>query len=302
MILLGLAGLVAGLPGCGSAPGAVLTADGRIRVVAAESQYGDVAAQVGGRYVDVTSIETNPNTDPHSYELSPSVAAAIQSAGLVIQNGLGYDPFMNRIESATSVPGRRILDVQDLLRLPDSTPNPHLWYAPATMPAVAAAIASDLAAVQAGHGAYFRANAARFVSSLRPWNRALARIRADHPGAPVAATEPVGDYLLRAAGLSDRTPFSFESAVMNGVDPAPQDLTTQGDLIRRHRVDVLVYNAQVTDPMTAGFVRQARKAGIPVVALYETMPVPGYHYQTWMLAETEAIQRALTSGASTERL
>lgn len=299
--LVGLAGAAAALTACGPSRLGPLTPDGRIRLVAAESQYGDVAAQVGGRWVAVTSVQTNPNTDPHSYEISPNVARAIDSASVVVQNGLGYDSFMNTIEGATGRPGRKVIVVQKLLRLPASTDNPHLWYDPRAMPAVAEAVARDLAAIQPQHAAYFSANAARFQASLQPWLAALGRLRVDHPGAAVASTEPVADYLLQAAGLIDLTPRTFLLGVMNGVDPAPQDLTVEAGLIRHRRVGALVYNRQVTDSVTAGFVAQARRAGIPLVGVYETMPV-GYDYQSWMLRETEALDRALTSGLSTERL
>ena len=89
---------------------------------------------------------------------------------------------------------------------------------------------------------------------------------------------------------------------MNGVDPAPQDLTFQEDLFANHKVKVLVYNEQVTDSLTETFLAAARKDRIPVVAVYETMPTPGYDYQTWMLAEMRALDRAVTSQVSTEKL
>ena len=134
------------LAACTSSPAdqATKTKSGDIRVVAAENEYGNVASQIGGRYVSVTSVESNPNTDPHTYEVSPGVAQAISSAQLVIQNGVGYDDFMTKIESASANPKRRVINVQHLLGLPDSTPNPHLWYSPKTMPKVATALADDL--------------------------------------------------------------------------------------------------------------------------------------------------------------
>lgn len=297
-----VAGLGTGLAACGPPRLGPLTADGRVRIVAAESQYGNVAAQVGGRWAHVVSIVNNPNTDPHSYEINAGVARQIDSAAIVVQNGLGYDSFMDTIESAAGRPGRRIIDVQKLLHLPSSTTNPHLWYDPATMPAVAARLASDLASIAPQHASYFSANAARFDASLQPWRQAIARLRTDYPGAPVASTEPVAGYLLQAAGLSDLTPSSFMLAIMNGVDPAPQDLTFQANLIRRHQVRALVYNQQVTGPVTVSFLAQARRQGIPLVGVYETMPAPGYDYQSWMLAETDALARALGSGRSTEKL
>ena len=274
----------------------------RISVVAAENQYGDVAAQVGGRYAAVTSIISNPDTDPHTYEVDHHVAAALAAAAVVVQNGLGYDSFLDPIEAASASPGRTVLVVARLLGRPAGTPNPHLWYDPATMPAVAAALAADFGRRQPAHAAYFRANASAFDASLRPWRDALASFRARYGGVPVATTEPVADYLLQAAGADDRTPWSFQADVMNGVDPAPQGVSLVTALLRGHRVRALVYNRQVTDSTTAGFVRTARSAGVPVVGVYETMPEPGYDYQRWMQAETAALTAAVSGGKSTGSL
>ncbi len=259
-------------------------------------------AQVGGPYVSVTAVESNPNTDPHSFEASPSIARSVAAARLIVQNGLGYDTFMERIESAAPDSGRRVIDVQKLLGLPDSTANPHLWYSPRTMPAVANALAADLSALDPAHAAYFKASAARFISSLAPWLHALRRLAASAPGAPVATTEPVGDYLLEAAGTRDLTPPSLQADVMNGVDPAPQDVSTQHELLVDGRVKAFLYNRQVTDTLTQSFLEDAAAGGVPVVGVYETMPSPGYDYQSWMLAETEALRRAVAERRSTRTL
>ncbi len=275
---------------------------GRIAAVGAESQYADVIAQVGGRYVSVTAIMSNPNTDPHAFEASASVARQVSAAQLVVQNGAGYDTFMNTIENAAAGPPRKVIVVQRLLGLPDGTPNPHLWYKPGTMPAVADAIASGLAAIQPAHAAYFEANAAAFVRSLAPWTGAIAAFRARYAGTPVATTEPVADYMLQAAGAVNLTPFAFQADIMNGVDPSAQDVAAERSLLTQHKVRALVYNEQVTDSLTESFVALARSDGIPVVGVYETMPEPGYHYQSWMLAEMEALQRAVAGKISTEHL
>jgi zinc/manganese transport system substrate-binding protein len=275
---------------------------GAIAAVGAENEYANVIGQIGGRYVHVTAIENNPGTDPHSFEASPGVARAVGAARLIVQNGLGYDSYMDKIESAAPEPGRRVIDVQKLLRRPDSTANPHLWYDPKTMPAVARAVASDLSALQPAHAAYFQARLRAFDRSLQPWYRALARFRAAHPGTAVAVTEPVSDYLLRAAGARILTPFRFQAAVMNGVDPAPQDISRQDSLFAAHKVRAFLYNQQVTDSLTQSFLAAAHRDGIPVVAVYETMPAPGYTYQSWMLAETRALERAVAGHASTPRL
>ena len=273
----------------------------RIVAVGAENEYANVISQIGGRYVDASAIESNPNTDPHSYQASPSVAETVSSAGLVVQNGLGYDTYMSRIESASSNSKRRVIDVQHLLGLPDSTPNPHLWYRPTTMPRVAAAIAGDLSAIEPAHASYFRANARHFDASLRPWLNALAAFSHKHPSTPVAVTEPVGDYMLRAAGARIMTPWNLQADVMNGVDPAPQDVSLERGLLSTRQVKVFLYNQQVTDTLTQTFLSVAHSAHVPVVGVYETMPL-GYSYQSWMLAEVRALNRAVAQHISTTRL
>jgi zinc/manganese transport system substrate-binding protein len=275
---------------------------GVIAAVGAENEYANVLSQIGGQYVQVTAIMSNPNTDPHTFEASPQVAEEVSGAQLVIQNGLGYDSFMNRIESAAPSSRRKVIDVQRLLRLPDNTPNPHLWYETTTMPAVANAAATDLAGLDPAHAAVFRANARRFIASLAPWYRAIAELRSDFPHASVACTEPVGDYLLQAAGTDNRTSWALQADIMNGVDPSPQDASLEDGLLSGHQVRVFVYNAQVTDALTQSFLDQAQHSGIPVVAVYETMPAPGYTYQSWMLAETLALRNAFAHKQSTAKL
>jgi zinc/manganese transport system substrate-binding protein len=278
------------------------SSSGKIAAVGAENEYANVIGQIGGKYVQVTAIESNPNTDPHSFEASPSVARQVSSAQLVVQNGLGYDTYMNKIESAAPNAKRKLIDVQSLRHLPDSTPNPHLWYDPATMPAVAKAVAGDLSALQPAHAAYFQANLRAFDRALDSWYRAIASFKAAYPGTPVAVTEPVGDYMLQAAGAKILTPFRLQADIMNGVDPAPQDISLQNNFFKDHKVKVFVYNQQVTDPLTESFLAQAHRAGIPVVGVYETMPVPGYDYQSWMLAEVSALRKAVADKTSTEKL
>jgi zinc/manganese transport system substrate-binding protein len=294
---------VAALAGVeGSAAMAAGASGGVIVAVGAENEYANVIGQIGGRYVKVSAIESNPNTDPHTFEASPSVAKEVSAAQVVVQNGVGYDTYMNNIEAASPSSARKVIDVQKLLGLPDSTANPHLWYKPSTMPAVAKALASDLSAIQPSHHAYFQANATKFDKSLKPWDAALTAFAKRYPKTPVATTEPVGDYMLAAAGAVNLTPFSFQADIMNGVDPAPQAVSLQDSLFSKHRVKVFLYNQQVTDSLTQSFLSEAHKYGIPVVGVYETMPTPGYDYQSWMLAEVKALQKAVADRISTEKL
>ena len=209
---------------------------------------------------------------------------------------------MGQIESASPSSSRKVINVQKLLGLPASTPNPHLWYKPTTMPTVASALVADLSALQPAHAAYFEANARAFDASLQPWLKALREFGKRYPGTAVATTEPVGDYMLEAAGIENLTPFSMQADIMNGTDPAPQDVTLQQSLLAGHRVKAFVHNQQVTSSLTESFVADAKQRGIPVVGVYETMPTPGYDYQSWMLAEVRALEEAVGQGISTEKL
>jgi zinc/manganese transport system substrate-binding protein len=281
---------------------AAVAAGSTIAAVGAENEYANVIGQIGGEYVKVTAVESNPNTDPHSFEASPSVARAVSAAQVVVQNGLGYDTYMDNIEAASPSSARKVIEVQKLLGLPDSTANPHLWYEPATMPAVAKALVSALSSIEPSHRAYFQANATRFDDSLKPWYAALKAFATRYPKTPVATTEPVGNYMLEAAGTVNLTPFPLQADIMNGVDPAPQAVTLQDSLFSKHRVKAFVYNQQVTDSLTASFLADAKKYGIPVVGVYETMPTPGYDYQSWMLAEVNALRKAVAEKISTQKL
>jgi zinc/manganese transport system substrate-binding protein len=296
-----LTGLGCAACSASSASNTATATTGVVVAVGAQNTYANVIAQIGGPYVRVTAIESNPNTDPHTFEASASVSEVVSSAELIVQNGLGYDGFMNTIEDASPNGVRKVITVQHLLGLPDSTPNPHLWYSPATMPAVAKAIATDLTALRPAHAAYFRARLAAFDTSLKPWLAAIAAFKSADAGAPVATTEPVGDYLLQAMGMKNLTPFGLQADIMNGVDLSPQYVTLEENLFSEHKVRVFVYNQQVVDPVTESFLAAAHKAGIPVVGVYETMP-DGYTYQSWMLAEVHALQAAVTSHKSTQKL
>ena len=287
---------------CSAASGSTHAPAGVIVAVGAENEYANVIGQVGGKYVQASAIMSNPNTDPHTFEASASVARTVSEAQLVVQNGVGYDTFMNEIENAAPNPARKVIVAQGLLGLPDSTANPHLWYKPGTMPAVANAIAADLAAIQPAHASYFKANAAAFVASLTAWNNAIAAFAASYPNTPVAATEPVADYLLQAAGADNLTPFAFQADIMNGTDPSAQDVAIERSLFTQHQVKVLLYNQQVTDTLTESFIPLAQQNGIPVVGVYETMPVPGFDYQSWMLTEVQDLTKAVANHISTEHL
>jgi zinc/manganese transport system substrate-binding protein len=245
---------------------------------------------------------SDPNTDPHSFEVSTSVARAIASAELVVQNGLGYDQFMNQLESASPSSSRDVIEVQTLLGLPQDTKNPHLWYDTAYVATTAARIEQDLARIEPQHAGYFANRLRSFQRSISRVESVITAFRHRFAGSAVATTEPVADYLLKALGLDNLTPFRFQADVMNGVDPSPEDISLQQSLLTSHRVKVFCYNAQVSSTVTAGLRALAEKSGVPVVAVYETMPTPGYDYQSWMKAEIAALAKALISKTSTKEL
>jgi zinc/manganese transport system substrate-binding protein len=299
-IILVASGL--GLAACSSSGSSALASSGVIRAVGAENEYANVLQQIGGKYVSVSSILDNPNTDPHTFEASTSVAQEVSNATLIVQNGVGYDTFMNQIEAASPNAARKVIVAQHVLGLPDDTPNPHLWYDPKTMPAVASAMATDLGDLASAHRAYFQARLTAFDASLQPWLASIAQFKANHRGTPVAVTEPVADYLLQAMGADIVTPFTFQADIMNGVDPSPEAISQEESFFTDHVAKVFCYNQQVVDSLTTTIRQTAQGAGVPVVGVYETMPTPGYNYQSWMEAEVTAIQAAAVHGTSTEHL
>lgn len=273
----------------------------RINAIGIESQYANIIAQIGGPDITVTAIETDPNTDPHSFEVSPKIAAVIANANLVVENGLGYDGWADKMLTASPNSARLVINVQHLLGRPDDTENPHLWYAPATIPALADALEADLAKLDPAHAATFQANTAKFKTALAPWLTAIATFKVTYPNLAVAVTEPVANAMLDAIGVNIRTPFALQAAIMNGTDPAPQDVTAQNNLLTYHNAKIFIYNQQVTDPLTQSFLAEARQNHIPVVGVYETMPT-GMSYQRWMLATLAALTQAACCQISTQSL
>ncbi len=292
------AGLILVTAGCGpTTPAGKSNDHGRtIRAVGAESQYADVIRQIGGRYVSVSSIMNNPFADPHAYEANTVDAELVAAATLIVQNGSGYDTFMDHLEAASPNPKREVITAAAALGYRGYANNPHLWYRRATMPRVAALVEADLSRMDPAHADYFRRRLVAFDRSLGTWYRILAGIKQSFPGAAVAVTEPVGDYMLQAAGLTIKTPWAFQSAIMNGVDPSPQDMQIQDNLLQQRRVRFFLYNRQVTESVTVSLLQLARKNHVPVVGIDEIMP-PKLHYQNWVAGEATAMQRALQKSA-----
>jgi zinc/manganese transport system substrate-binding protein len=274
--------------------GSSAATSGRVSVVAAENFYGDIARQLGGRFVSVTSILSDPAADPHLFEPGTAAAAAVADARLVIDNGLGYDAFMDRLLSAAPNADRRVVTIADVLRISGPDANPHIWYDVPRIPEMAKAIADALIAASPAHGSYFRDRLERFDGSLEPLQAAVAELKAKASGAPVAYTEPVPGYLLQAAGLAVRTPDDFARAIEDGNDPSPQAVAAMEGLFTNRDVRVLLYNSQATSPITDRIRQLAEENGIPVVPDTETLP-EGMSFQDWQLGQVRALAEALAA-------
>src|SRR5437868_5606057 len=268
-ILVTLVALLGGLGLAGCGGGGVGSA---LDVVASTNVYGDIAAQIGGSHVHVTSVLENPNADPHLFEPGTRNGLAVAEAGLAIQNGAGYDDFMGKLETASPNKSRIVVTIADVLDVHGRDANPHLWYDVPRLPRIAGAIAAGLEQADPKHADAYRAGLARFDASLRPLDDMVRRIRARNVGRPVAYTEPVPGYLVSALGLRNLAPASFTRAIQNGSEPPAEAVAAMNGLIRDHRVGVLLYNSQAVSPVTARVRAAARQAGIPVVGVAETIP------------------------------
>ena len=269
--------------------------DSRIAVVAAENFYGSVAKEIGGEGVAVTSIMNNPDQDPHLFEVSAAVIRQIAAARIVVYNGADYDPWMTKLLTAVARPGRVAIVAADLVHR-RAADNPHLWYDPATMPAMASALAAALAASDPVHKDEYAARLKTFLASLAPLREKIAAIRGKYAGTPVTATEPVFAPMAEALGLKMDNE-RFQLAIMNDTEPSARDLAAVERDLTSHRVRVLFYNKQATNKLVAHLVDLARAANIPIVGVTETAP-PGVSYRDWMLMQLQETQRALAGPSS----
>jgi zinc/manganese transport system substrate-binding protein len=261
-----------------------------VKVVAAENFYGDLASQIGGANVAVTSILSSPDEDPHLFEASPETAKALSDAKIVIVNGVDYDPWMEKLLSAHKPPGRKEIVVGALVGH-KAGDNPHLWYDPATMKAAAKALVADLVAIDPAHKADYEQGQAKFLESLKPLDDKIAAMRKSFAGQPVTASEPVFGYQAGLIGLKVHNE-KFALAVMNNAEPTASEVAGFENDLKGHKVKVMLYNAQASEPAVQRLVQMAKDNGIPVVGVSETEP-PNATYQTWMLGQLGALDKAL---------
>ncbi len=264
-----------------------------VKIVAAENFYGDLASQIGGANVAVTSILSNPDDDPHLFEASPATAKALTDAKVVIVNGVDYDPWMEKLLSAHNAPGRKEINVA---RLVGNKPgdNPHLWYDPAYMKEAGKALVADLVAVDPAHKADYQQGYAKFLDSLKPLDNKISAMRKSFAGQPVTASEPVFGYQAGLLGLKVHNE-KFALAVMNNAEPTASEVAGFENDLKGHKVKVMLYNAQASEPAVQRLVQMAKDNNIPVVGVSETEP-PNSTYQSWMMGQLNALDKALSGG------
>jgi len=263
-----------------------------IQVVAAENFWGSIASQLGGRHAHVVSIITNPNTDPHSYEPTSVDARAIAGARLVIENGIGYDPWLAQLIAADRG-GPRVLDVGNLIGVAPGG-NPHRWYNTADVHAVAARLAADFSQIDHADRAYFARELTHFDSvALGQYHALIGMIRAKYAGMPVGASESIFAMLAPALGLKLITPYPFLRAISEGTDVSAADKLTIDRQISHHLIKIFVYNSQNVTPDVQAQLAEARAAHIPVATITETLAPPTASYQSWQVRQLRGIAAAL---------
>ncbi len=278
------------LAGCGASSSASTHG---ISVVAAENFWGSIASQIAGNRASVQSIITNPAQDPHDYEPTAQDARSLATSRLAIVNGIGYDPWASKLLSANPDSSRIVLDVGNKFGL-HSGENPHQWYDPGVVVAVAETIAADLGRLDPKHAAYYKGQLALFVRvRQQPYLRLLAEIKRRYLGVPVGASESLFAPLAQPLGLTLITPGGFMRATSEGTEVSAGDTITTQNQITHHEIKVWIYNAQNATPQIQRLNALARANLIPVVTVTETLTPATATFEQWQTAQLERLERAL---------
>ena len=298
--IAGLAVLALGAGACTNNVTGNATAGGGgsrvIDVVAAENFWGSLASQLGGTHVNVLSIVSDPNADPHDYESSAQDARAVAVARYVVQNGVGYDDWMAKLLAANPETGRRVYDVGATLgKRPGD--NPHLWYNPAYVTMACDHIEADLKALDPKDAAYFTARRAAVAAAFAGIRGQLAQIHRGHAGQPVASTESIFVYLAGYLGLKLVSPPAFMIAGAEGNDPPVASVVEFERQLAARQARVLIYNRQTATALTTSIRGIAASHHVPVVGVTETIQPSGESFEQWFGGELAALAQALHGGA-----
>jgi zinc/manganese transport system substrate-binding protein len=268
-----------------------------LQVVAAENFWGSLVAQLGGNRTSVTSIVTDPNTDPHEYQSSAADAVAFANANFVIENGAGYDSWADNLLSANPSSSRAVLNVAHLLGKQEGD-NPHFWYSPAYVNTTVHQMYLDLLSIDSSGANYYYQQYQQLNASLRPYNARINEIAHKYGGVRVASTESIFQYLAEAANLSLISPYPFMQAVSEGNEPSPGCIAVFESQLQNRgspgNATVLVYNVQTVTPLTQQMTSLATSHGIPIVSVSETIQPPDTDFETWMNGQLLQLQTALS--------
>jgi zinc/manganese transport system substrate-binding protein len=279
--------------GCGSKSTSAAAPSGVLQVVAAENFWGSIASQLGGSRVQVESVITSPATDPHDYEPTAADARTLAGAQLVIENGIGYDPWAEKLIAANPVSGRIVLDAGDLLGIKPGG-NPHRWYSPHDVQRMIDAIVRDFAKLEPKNSSYFARQKTRFeASGLAQYKGLIATIKRKFHGVPVGASESIFAPLAQSLGLRLLTPPTFLKAISEGADPTAADKTTIDRQVAGKQIKVWVFNSQNSTPDVKRVTEAASRRGIPVTTITETLVPASASFQDWQSRQLRALAAAL---------
>jgi zinc/manganese transport system substrate-binding protein len=267
---------------------------GVLHVVAAENFWGSLVSQIGGSRVQVLNVVSDPNADPHEYESNATDARAVATANYIIENGAGYDSWMDKLVGAGSEPNRKVLNVAILLGKKEGD-NPHFWYSPAYVNLAIAKMEQDLIALDPANDSYYEAQYEMLQASLVQYQNRITTMSQQFGGTKVAATEDIFTYLADAAGLDLVSPPAFIQAVAEGNDPPASSIVEFENQLKGGGVQMLVYNEQTVTPLTENMKKLAADQGIPVVGVTETIQPPDVSFEDWMNAELIGLQNALNA-------
>lgn len=253
-----------------------------IRIVAAENFYGNIAQQIGGKRVVVTSIMNNPNQDPHEFQPTAATARDVADADIVIKNGVGYDSWMDKLIATKGNPNRMVITVASFVKT-EPRENPHLWYNPETMLLLANKLAQVLQMPSA---------AVAFHEEMKPLFEKMTFLKKQYPTLSVTATEPLFTPMAKALGWKVLHE-DYQWAIMNETEPSFQQIVAYQESLKNRKVSLLFYNSQVANPATLQLQRLAKKYHIPIIGVTELQPADAPTYQSWMLSQLSNVEDVL---------
>ena len=262
-----------------------------VAVVVSVDQWGDIVSELGGACANVKAVLASSSVDPHDYEPSPADAASFTGAKLIVVNGADYDPWASKL-AASSAAGAQVVSAAEVTKTPNGA-NPHLWYMPSAVVAVADAVTAKLTKLDPQTGDYFSQRRAQFTTTMAPYTRLINEIKAGAAGKSYAATESIFDYQAQALGLVNKTPVGYQRAAANESDPSPGDINAFRTLLAGRQADVFIYNSQTQGSIPKQIRSAAEHAGVPVVNVTESVPPGQTSFVGWQDAQLVALGKAL---------